>query len=631
MYQKITKNNTKVQWWRSFKSNVINLKGLKFLTATILTVFFGTGTALGQSEDCPPVPAPVTYSSAMCENSATVPVLRSTALNAKWYKTKVDLPNVPTETPIYIGISYQPPMDPMETTTFYVQASDNNGCLSPMVPITMTVVPMPTMTIGDDVNFCIYAGIEVEAQDLVPALTTPSRIDWRLTNDGAFNLPMTTETDGDRYFVTLNNSILPNTGDYTLTAIYHVVTNTSRGLITCSSNPEMIRVTMNPRPNPPIVSSKIICQGTVLEPIQAFGSPNTQWIFESGPTMLPDWIGDNYDFAHFNVKKLNTGNYSFILFDTDAATGCESNRTELSFEVAPAAQTKIVGRTELCAAPSLEELYSIAMAPAEKSTYYWSTSGDVYNYGETYSPNRYVDWHQAGIDTVYVYERTWAGCEGFDTLPVYIAPYPVAHYLWSLSDTSTTIEFIDNSTQASVLSRYDAEIEPIQLEYTMLWNFDHIPTLDKNHVDLEVEYADRKRPIKVDDYTYGVKYPVLTVTNEFGCANSYSTEITITTSSTGIDDVVANQFQIFPNPAKSELFIKSDLHIEKVEIVNFAGRTVETHGCASLQNGCASLQNGCAPLQNGTVTINISTLPQGVYMVKIYSDNGVVISKIVKE
>jgi len=55
-----------------------------------------------------------------------------------------------------------------------------------------------------------------------------------------------------------------------------------------------------------------------------------------------------------------------------------------------------------------------------------------------------------------------------------------------------------------------------------------------------------------------------------------------------------------------------------VEICDIAGRTVETWRAASLQ-------------QNGATTINVSALPQGVYMLKIYTNKGVVAKKVVKE
>jgi hypothetical protein len=202
--------------------------------------------------------------------------------------------------------------------------------------------------------------------------------------------------------------------------------------------------------------------------------------------------------------------------------------TPLSFDIAPAAKTKIIGRSELCATTALEEPYYIEQVPSQTSSYVWNTSGDVYNYakdGNPFSPSRYVDWHKAGIDTVYVKETTWAGCKGFDTLVVNIAPYPVAHYTWSLPGAGTTIEFLDSSSQAPIKSRYDANAEPIQLGYSMSWNFDRVPSNDPLHEDLFVEYDDRNVPITVEDYSYGYKHPVLTVTNEYGCAHSYSTEI----------------------------------------------------------------------------------------------------------
>ncbi|MDR0941366.1 MAG: hypothetical protein LBM68_03980, partial [Bacteroidales bacterium] len=342
-----------------------------------------------------------------------------------------------------------------------------------------------------------------------------------------FNRGLATETANGEYFVTLDNAIIPTSGEYKLTAIYHVITPAPNSR-TCSSTPQVTIVRMNPRPNPPIVSSKIICQGTELEPLHAFGSPLVQWIFKDGPMTLPDGVGETYDFNDFNFKEIAVGKYAFELFDIDALTQCVSLTVPLGFEVAPAAETKIIGETKLCATTSLEEPYSIEVVPTESSSYVWNTSGDVYNYskdGNPFSPSRYIDWHKAGIDTVYVKETTWAGCEGFDTLVVFIAPYPVAHYTWSLPGAGTTIEFLDSSFQAPIRSRYDENAEPVQLEYSMAWNFDKIPNNDPNYFDLLVPYENRNQPITVDNYTYGFKYPLLTVTNEYGCAHSYSTEI----------------------------------------------------------------------------------------------------------
>ena len=52
-------------------------------------------------------------------------------------------------------------------------------------------------------------------------------------------------------------------------------------------------------------------------------------------------------------------------------------------------------------------------------------------------------------------------------------------------------------------------------------------TLNKQHVDWVAQYDERFIPVTAENYTYGYKYPVLTVTNQYGCANSYSTEVFI--------------------------------------------------------------------------------------------------------
>ena len=70
--------------------------------------------------------------------------------------------------------------------------------------------------------------------------------------------------------------------------------------------------------------------------------------------------------------------------------------------------------------------------------------------------------------------------------------------------------------------------------------------------------------------------------------------------------------QIFPNPAQSELFIKSDLQIEKVEIYTVVGSLVLSES-------------------NFRDKISVSSLPIGFYLLKIYTDNGVVVKKFVKE
>jgi hypothetical protein len=95
---------------------------------------------------------------------------------------------------------------------------------------------------------------------------------------------------------------------------------------------------------------------------------------------------------------------------------------------------------------------------------------------------------------------------------------------------------------------------------------------------------------------------------------TYGDELTFTTVSitTGIDETLANQLQIFPNPVKSELFIKSGLQIEKVEIYSLTGALLVEEN-------------------NFAEKISVLALPQGVYLLKVHTDKGLIISKIIKE
>jgi len=109
-----------------------------------------------------------------------------------------------------------------------------------------------------------------------------------------------------------------------------------------------------------------------------------------------------------------------------------------------------------------------------------------------------------------------------------------------------------------------------------------------------------------------------------GCLNAYKANQYWNTFTkmndggcTGIENVAINQLNIYPNPTKDEIYIKTDLQIKKIEICDISGHHVEMRHATFLQNGVQ--------------TISISNLAQGVYIVKIYTDNDLIIRKIVKE
>jgi len=83
-------------------------------------------------------------------------------------------------------------------------------------------------------------------------------------------------------------------------------------------------------------------------------------------------------------------------------------------------------------------------------------------------------------------------------------------------------------------------------------------------------------------------------------------------SSVGIIDIPDTQLHIFPNPATNELFINSDLQVEKVEIYSITGALLK-------------IEN------NFNGKISVTDLANGFYFLKVYTEKGMSVSKFVKE
>lgn len=405
--------------------------------------------------------------------------------------------------------------------TWFLQGTQSDVYMvdNGLTTLILTVNPTPQFTISNnDIITCTNADYEkIVALNFSPPFNANASLQWTIIHENGDRsvLPNTTSQ-----ILRANAELFPDVGAYRIEALYQYQSN---GRL-CNSATTTINYAVFEPPRPPIVAPKIMCEGE-LTPLQAFGSPLIQWI--SVDKKLLDWTGETYDFHRLGQSNIPLGTYEFELYDIDAVSGCESERVQLSFEITPPANPQIIGRNEFCL-QAIEEMYAIKTA-ARGSDYFWKTSGSHYNYskdGNPYSPNRYVDWHGVGIDTLSVYERTYAGCEGYDTLVVFIADYPKPYYTWSFQSASTTIEFTDSSYQAPIIAKNpDGTFVEIPLTYTMEWFFDTNDNRDTAVVDMFVEYFDRFNPIQIPDYTYGFKYPLLTVTNNFGCRARYVTEI----------------------------------------------------------------------------------------------------------
>jgi Fibronectin type III domain. len=88
--------------------------------------------------------------------------------------------------------------------------------------------------------------------------------------------------------------------------------------------------------------------------------------------------------------------------------------------------------------------------------------------------------------------------------------------------------------------------------------------------------------------------------------------LTFRTGYTSTEENPVQNLQIFPNPVRDEIFIKSDSQIEKVELYSLTGNLLLSES-------------------NFNEKISVFALSPGVYMLKVYTDKGWTVSKVVKE
>ena len=310
-------------------------------------------------------------------------------------------------------------------------------------------------------------------------------------------------------------------GEYIISGSYKYVYEN----VYCVSDTLTMKYAVQPRARKPIVFSSVICQGDEIKDLRALGSPNVQWGSLGNGSYVPKpfaMTGTKYRFDAGQV--LDTGTYRFVIrdfniYDVENNLGCESEPDTISMTVAPAAKTKLFGRDSVCVGET-EQYYTQF---TKESSYFWNVTGDHLNYSkdDMSSSVRYVDWMKSGIDTLTVYEQTWAGCEGWDTLVVKIAAKPKAFYTWEMPGASNLIELTDSTIQDTLwFTNEEGELQADPVSYTLFWNYGHIGESESD-IDTIVDYAQRNFPLLEGNYIYGYNCPILTVENSFGCKDVY--------------------------------------------------------------------------------------------------------------
>lgn len=426
------------------------------------------------------------------------------------------------------GVGYSISIPEVNQKTTYYVVRERNGCQSLVSEVSATIIEQPTLSITVDdeevsiIKRCVYDEEPTLTASVSPAMSANDYVEWNI-------FPGNKTVKGGESIVLSDYVTLSSTSTsgqiYTIRAQY-MVKNTHKDIY-CPSVVDTVKMQTNSKARTPIVLSKVICQGEEIEPMIALGSPNTTWLSQDGILPLVA-TGMRYEFAK-QQNDLPVGNYRFKVFDISYENGCHSDTADVELTLAPAAQTKIYGKDSVCV-NTTEEYYT---KYSEESTYMWTVSGGNLNYSKDMNSSsiRYVDWSYSGIDTVVVFEQTWAGCRGSDTLVVKVAANPRAMFGWSLPGSSNVVELRDSTVQDSIID-VTATGERIaeEVPYTLYWNYGHAgsPT---DAVDLEVPYRQRLNYIYEDGYEFGYNCPILTVENSYGCSDTYSDCIFINVTS----------------------------------------------------------------------------------------------------
>ena len=124
------------------------------------------------------------------------------------------------------------------------------------------------------------------------------------------------------------------------------------------------------------------------------------------------------------------------------------------------------------------------------------------------------------------------------------------------------------------------------------------------------ETSTEQNPVIVYN-TPGIYMVTLTVLNDFG-SDTLSIPDYISVGGVGVIPLNSSKINIYPNPAKGQLFITSKGNIQSVDILNISGQVVKSQECNTKQ-----------------IEINIAHLSEGFYFVRLKLEDEIETAKVI--
>jgi hypothetical protein len=359
---------------------------------------------------------------------------------------------------------------------------------------------------------------------------------------------------------TWNNGSVGNSQDVNNTGSFSVIARSSKG---CTANSNVLNVTVNENPTVSITAngSTSFCTGGSVDIASSQVGGNV-------------W---NTNATSDAITVTATGDFSLEYTD---ANGCSASSNTISVNVSdsPIPTISANGSTSIC------DGSAVTLTASAADSYAWTFNGA--GLAET---TQSIDVTLEGLYTVNVTNTDACNGVGSSTpILINVNPTPTADASFTQTNGSYTLQFLNNSTNASSYS----------------WDFgDGTTSTSTNPSHIFATGG---------DFTV-----VLTATNG-DCSNTFTINLTSVEVS---ENVAFEDLMVFPNPTENELniqFSSFDSGIMNATIFNLAGQVVSAEAFA---------------VNAGSMfhTIDTSNLENGVYFFNLSNNTSNITIRVIKK
>jgi len=346
---------------------------------------------------------------------------------------------------------------------------------------------------------------------------------------------------GDTLFINKDSLEEGNTYVY-----YAVFVNDDK----CESDYEKSEIIIQVSPESPVIGGdSVLCIGDENTGIY-IASENVQ---NSTVWYKDDSIVSSNDTLYLqDITTVGIQNYEAIVRNEY----CPSFPATFSVNFRDLPPTSIHGDTTVCVGATLIN-YSVDSI-LKKSLYTWSITGKngLMSISSPEDPSVGVTWNNAGVDSIFIEETDRFGCRNFDTLTIYVAPYPEADFI-SRSDFIESMYYFTNTSQQDSIKISDESNLDINVSY--FWDFEPENIMNQPIIQVQEEY----RNVISNYYSYGNYEVELLAVNELGCRDSIRKPIFMDAVSTLF---IPNSFVPDFQNREVQLFMPKGENLKKYEI-----------------------------------------------------------------